>query len=533
MVTLYDHLGRKIERSKLNDVESAPSLRTVRQVFSSSPSNGLTPQGLAGILSRADRGDPHAQCELFEDMEEKDLHLSSVLGTRKRALTGLEIKVEPPINATVQEQKATDLLKEHIEALEDFPERLEDMLDAIGKGYSVTEIIWGIHNQEAVIEDLQWREPKWFRFDMDTMSELRLLDPSFVDGKPLTPCKYIAHIHKAKSGLAVRGGILRPCAWMFLFKNYAFKDWVQFAEVYTQPLRVGKYPSSASSAEKDVLLQAVANMGTDAAAIIPDSMLIEFVSAGGKSGNSSADLYEKLCRFCDEQTSKGVLGQTSSSDAMAGGLGSGQANLHGDVRNDLLKADARLVSGTLSRDLARPIIDLNMGLVTRYPKLRLVLDAVEDLKELSDSVSKLHAIGLPIGADYLYQKFNIPKPKQGETLVGAAGNPSSVKVTAPSSAKATVGDALTQIASNAQQTAPQHPSDMLAEQGMQQADNGMGEWLSQIEVMLSQAEDLSHFREMLLAAFGDLDVKQLAGVMANASLSAHLAGRFDIASEES
>ena len=521
MVTLYDHLGRKIERTRLKAVESAPSMRSVRQGFSSSPSHGLTPQRLASILLAADRGDPHAQCELFEEMEEKDLHLSSVLGTRKRAVIGLEIKVEAPLNATAEEQKATDLLKAHLAALEDLPERLEDMLDAIGKGYSATEIIWGIHKQEAVIEDLCWREPKWFRFDMDTMSELRLLDPSFVDGRPLTPYKYITHIHKAKSGLAVRGGVLRPCAWMFLFKNYSFKDWVQFAEVYAQPLRVGKYPTSASTAEKDVLLQAVANMGTDAAAIIPDSMLIEFVEAGGKG--SSTDLYERLCRFCDEQVSKGILGQTSSSDAMAGGLGSGQANLHGDVRDDLLRADARLLSGTLSRDLARPIIDLNMGPVARYPKIRVVVEDAEDMKLLSEHVTALHNIGLPISEDFLYQKFNIPKPEQGETVVGAA------------SPVASADGQATQIAANAQQSDPQataqHPSDVIADQAVQQADQSMAVWLSQIEVMLTQAEDLAHFREMLLAAFGDLDAKAMASLMTNASLSAHLAGRFDIASE--
>ncbi|MDQ6994860.1 MAG: hypothetical protein Q9M18_04615, partial [Mariprofundaceae bacterium] len=116
--------------------------------------------------------------------------------------------------------------------------------------------------------------------------------------------------------------------------------------------------------------------------------------------------------------------------------------------------------------------------------------------------------------------FNIPKPTQGETLVG--GNLSI----APK----------TQIATNAQQeqsSSTVHPSDLIAAQGAKQADEVMGEWLAQIEVMLAEAEDLPQFREMMLAAFGDLNPSALANIVANASMSAGLAGRFDIAAEDS
>jgi phage gp29-like protein len=31
--------------------------------------------------------------------------------------------------------------------------------------------------------------------------------------------KYITHVHPAKSGLPIRGGLARPAAWAYLFKN--------------------------------------------------------------------------------------------------------------------------------------------------------------------------------------------------------------------------------------------------------------------------------------------------------------------------
>jgi len=517
MVTLYDAKGQKIDRGELNQEQSAPGLRSVRQVFSSYPSNALTPQRLSNIFIAADQGDPHAQCELFEDMEEKDLHLASVLGTRKRAVAGLQIKVEAPDGADAREQKAADLLEEHLANIDDLPEKLVDVLDAIGKGYSASEIIWEIYRNEAVIADIRWREPKWFRFDPESMRELRMLDTAFVSGRPLTPYKYIMHIHKAKAGIPVRGGILRPCAWMYLFKNYDFKDWITFAEVYGQPLRVGKYPTSSSEQEKDILLAAVANMGTDAAAIIPDSMLIEFVESGGKTG--SADLYERLARFCDEQMSKGVLGQTSSADAQSGGIGTGQADLHGDVRDDLQQSDVRQLSGTLSRDLGRPVIDLNMGPVRRYPKIVLVIENNEDMRELAENSKTLHEMGLPISQEFLYKKFNIPRPETGEAVLPAVA------------ARQVPPSASSDLAANAQHDAAapaQHPADLIAAQAASEAALHMAEMLATIETMLAQADSLEQFREMLSGAYPHLASAGMADVIASAMRAADAAGRFDI-----
>ena len=80
--------------------------------------------------------------------------------------------------------------------------------------------------------------------------------------------------------------IARAAGWSYLFKNYVLKDWVTFTEVFGQPLRLGKYGTGATEADKQALLTAVANIGTDAAAIIPESMVIEFIAA---RQNGSAD----------------------------------------------------------------------------------------------------------------------------------------------------------------------------------------------------------------------------------------------------
>ncbi|RMG59196.1 MAG: DUF935 domain-containing protein [Gammaproteobacteria bacterium] len=512
MTVLYDAHGQKIDLGALRREESAPSLRSVRQPFSGHPSHGLTPGRLAAILRQADDGDPFAQCELFEDIEEKDSHLASVLGMRRRAVAALEVRVVPPRGANRREKKAAELAGEVLEAIPGMPERVQEILDAIGKGYSVSEIIWEISGQQAWVRDLRWRDPKWFRFDPDTLSEIRLRDLQHADGMPLTPYKYVTHVHKAKAGLPVRGGILRPCAWMYLFKNYDIKDWVTFAEVYGQPLRVGKHPATASEAEKDTLLRAVANLGTDASAIIPESMLIEFVEAGGKSG--SVDLYERLARWCDEQMSKAVLGQTSSADAMSHGLGSGQANLHAEVRDDLIESDARQLAATLSRDLVRPIVDLNMGPMDRYPAVVIELADEEDLDQLAANIDRLARLGLPIPAQWAYDRFGIPAPKEGEPVL------------APSA------PAAPDLAANAQISVCNQISadavDHLAGRMEREAEPITDAMIAQARKLLDEVNSLEEFADRLPELCGSMDTEKLGELMAKALAAADLAGQYEV-----
>src|SRR3546814_13872169 len=102
-----------------------------------------------------------------------------------------------------------------------------------------------------------------------------------------------------------------------MFKNFTLKDWVVFCETFGQPLRVGRYGPEASQKDRDVLFAAVANIASDCAAIIPKGMEIEFVRAEGASAN--ADVFSGLCDLLAKQTSKAVLGQTTTPDAIPGG----------------------------------------------------------------------------------------------------------------------------------------------------------------------------------------------------------------------
>ena len=187
---------------------------------------------------------------------------------------------------------------------------------------------------------------------------------------------------------------------------------------------------NASKNDIDVLKRAVRNIGRDIGAVIPDAMAIEIVE-GVKAGGKT-DHFEKLAAWVDNQLSKGILGQTATTEGTPGKLGSEDAQQ--EVRRDLKEADARQLETTLNRDLVIPYITLNFGTQEQYPKLRLPVPRPEDINGLVDNVAKLVPLGLPVKRSELYAKLGLTEPgKDDAVLVGESApvNPDAAGSTEP------------------------------------------------------------------------------------------------------
>ncbi|MGH7907886.1 MAG: DUF935 domain-containing protein [Candidatus Binataceae bacterium] len=442
---LYDAYGREVEPARLKDEQAAATFAGIRNIYSAMhPSAGLTPERLAAILTEAEYGDPYQYLELAQEMEEKDLHYLAVLGTRKEAVAQLDLIIRPA-SSSAEDMKIAAMVRETLMGgAFDIESALFDILDAIGKGFSATEIMWNTDGRYWIPERLIWRDPRWFLFDWVSGETLLLRTLGGDSGaarpaagshfkstaplariaslqpftEPLIPYKFIIHIAKAKAGLPIRGGIARAAGWAWLFKNYALKDWVTYTEVFGQPLRVGKYGPGATENDKNVLLNAVANIGADAAAIIPDSMVIEFTEARQQG---SADLYERFCDYLDRQVSKAVLGQTLTTETPRQGGGSrAAAQVHDAVRRDIMGADARRLAATITRDLVKPIVELNFGPQPRYPRFSIGLPEDADAKIFADTIAKLADRGLKISQKTVLDKLGLPAPLEGEPILAPA-----------------------------------------------------------------------------------------------------------------
>lgn len=417
MAQLLDAYGHPIRRQELVKPQAVGGLTGVRQVWSGTVASGLTPQRLAGLLLEADQGDLGNYLTLAEEMEERDPHYSSILGIRKRAISGAPVRVDPcgvdEIDQAVQEEIA-----EH----DGLPDLLEDILDSLGKGFSAVEIHWAT-------DASRWRparfvrvEPRWLTYDRETRREMRLVDEAApIDGLPLSPGHFIRHEARLKSGLAARGGLARVVAFAWMCKAYTLKDWVAFVETYGLPLRLGRYGPEATQADVQKLFSAVANIGTDAAAVLPRSMEIEFQQAA--AAGSASGIFEELARWTDEQVSKAVLGQTMTADS---GSSLAQAKVHDGVRHDIARSDARSVAVAINRDLIRTYVDVNWGVQKKYPRLLIEIVEPEDVEAVMKHVPALSSAGVRFRASEVRGRLGFTEPDEGEEVVGGKAAPEAV-----------------------------------------------------------------------------------------------------------
>ena len=75
------------------------------------------------------------------------------------------------------------------------------------------------------------------------------------------------------------------------------------------------------------------------------------------------------------------------------------------------------------------------------------------------------------------------------------------------------------------------PADPLTERLSREARAPMQTMLGQIEAILAAASDLDEAREMLLAAFDDVNDRGLAGLLAEAMIAAEAGGRAEVEEE--
>lgn len=410
-MALVDQYGNPLKSARLTEEIATPTVTGVRQIFDDFVAPGLTPARLGRILRDSAQGDMHDFLTLAEEMEERETQYASVLATRKRAITGLEPQVIAP-SEDARDEAIADAVREHILAHPGFPDLIDDLQDALGKGYSVAEIVWRTGGKLWVPDRYVHRDPRIFRFDRETREQLRLRTLSEPEGVPLEPCKYVVHVPKLKSGLPARNGLARLAAWAFLLKSFTLKDWAAFLEVHGMPLRLGKYGPAAGPQEKAVLLRAVRDLGADAAAIIPLGMEIELVETKGFSEKP----FEGLAVYVDKALSKAIIGQTMSADEGASG-GLAQAKVHDQVRGDIKHADARQLAVPLNRDIVRPFVDFNFGPQERYPTVVLPVVEEEDIKILAEAIERLVDRGLEIEVAEVRDRVGFKEPKAGAKLM--------------------------------------------------------------------------------------------------------------------
>ena len=513
MPQILDQYGNPIDTGALTEPQTS-RIAMLEHQFLTPMLSGLTPARLSSILHAADDGDLVAQHRLFADMEERDAHLLCEMGKRKLAVMNLDWDIVPPRNASAAEKAHAEWVKDVlIDAVDPIEDLFLALMEGIGHGFAAVELEWRDEGNERLPAFLP-RPQEWFRLD-PLRRELRLLDAN-ATGTPLQPFGWVLHTHgKPKTGYLGRMGLYRALVWPFIYKAYSLGDFAEFLETYGLPIVLGKFYQGASDAEKSSLMRAVTAIGHDARAIMPADMAIEIQKV---TGGSDSALHLSMIDWADRAQSKAILGQTTSSEAKATGMGSGVANLHNEVREDIRNADARQIAGTVTRDLIYPLLALNRGgldSLARCPRLVFDTGDAEDMAGYADALPKLVGIGMRIDPAWAHEKLKIPMAGEGEAVLQPP-SPAFPPLPPEGSAPA----ALAALSASGPNGVTSDPLDTLADDMGSDWERVMTPLVSPIERLLAECKTLEEFRDRLPDLVAQMDPAALAELLAQGNFAA-------------
>lgn len=407
MVSILGPDGNPVDTSLLSKEVATPTMIGVRAVHHEGVASGLTPERLAYILKQATIGYARDYLTLAEEMEERYLHYASQVQTRRLAIEGVAPSVKVPKGVPT---KIGDFVHSLIDD-PNFHDTAGILTDGIAKGYAVAEPVWEYERGALRPVKYLWRDQRFFQFDPVSMTELRLAVDGSLEGEQIAKPTFIVHAPRSKAGIPIRRGFARAAAWAFMLQSFALKDWAAFAEIYGVPLRLGRYHAGASADDKKKLLQAVRSIASDAGAIIPHGMELEFIEVKGQHG---AAVFGELLDYLDKQVSKLVVGQTMTSD---NGASMAQAKVHNEVRLDIQRADGVQLANTFNRDHIRWAVSLNFGPQDDYPMVEFPVAEPEDTKALAEGVAKLIPYGFRVSQSEMRSKFGLSEPGDNDELL--------------------------------------------------------------------------------------------------------------------
>lgn len=426
-----------IQAARLTERQGATKVGSIRSPHRDDVASSLTPQRLARLMRDADQGNIVAYLTLAQEMEERDLHYRSVIHTRKMAVSAITPVLELPKDDSVSKEIAQHV-EDRIIHSPKFEGLVFDMMDGVAKGFSCVEIIWKLDANEWYPVDYKFSEQRHFTFDRDTMEtpllrsdDVRRLDEE-EEGVPLRPYQWIVHKPKIASGIPIRTGLARTAAVGYACKRWTVADWMAFLDIFGIPIRLGKYPQSMAEKRKE-LLRAILQIGSDAAAVIPEEMQLELIEAGKGSGGSGAIVFEQTATYWDKQQSKLVLGQTMSTDD---GSSLAQSKTHETVRWDIRDMDGRQAAAAINEQLIEPFVMLNHGLQKVYPKVRLYQRRPEETEPLMRSTEVFVKLGGKVQASEVRDRLGFMEPEEGAELLQPAAPPAPP----PGDPKETEGD---------------------------------------------------------------------------------------------
>lgn len=384
------------------------------------PIRNLTPQRLVTAMDQFEAGDLGNLARIMERIEQRDDKIMVVAPKRKKAVAryGWDVLT---VDFDKKDKRLVALAERQVEALKFFYNNLtaqsvteqnrkggmkllvRQMMDAVGKRYSVHEIQW--KKQGKYYTANFWHCPLSF-FEATTGTLRFLPSATSVQSEEMLPGEWM---------VTVGDGVMIPCSICYLFKSKPRNALIRFCEKFGLPGIHAETDATPGSKEWKEMVSAVRNFINDWSVVTTAGTKFNLVEAKGGTGNlPHTALIEDMNRAMVMLWRGADLGTMSK-----GGDTSG-ASLQGDETDVLEQDDAEWITETLNISVDRPLIDITFG--EDAPSLAYVSILTKDRQNVDQELKVdqfLHSLNFPISLQGLSERYGRPIPDDDEELIGA------------------------------------------------------------------------------------------------------------------
>lgn len=369
--------------------------------------------------------------ELFNEMDEKDGHLYSLLQTRLNGLLGLPREVHPAAD-TDADRAIAQFVAGAIERLPRFEALLRALLDGIAKGFAVVELLWA-YDADGRLGVADWIAHPQEYFLFDDRGQVRLLTPPFAEATPGTAApllapgrtlgaaaasipapdrKFLALVFGRDARNPYGRGLAQRAYWYYWFKKNTLRFWAIYNEKFGAPTAVATYRPGATDEERRKLLEVLDALQSDAGVVVPETVSLRLLESAARGDGARS--FAEMAAFCNDEMARLVLGATltSGEGRRSGSLALG--TVHNSVRQDYIEADARLLAEAINGALVRWLVDLNFG--PEAPAPRWIVDPTPpaDLAAQIAIDRELLNLGVELPAAYFHERYGRRAPRPGE-----------------------------------------------------------------------------------------------------------------------
>lgn len=440
---------------------------------------------------------------------------------RRLAVTKCETVVDPGggDKASALDIQAADWLREQLQEL-DWDRITDGMLYARWYGHAVAECLWqpDLTEGKVTLADIRVRDRSRFTYANDR-------GPPFIWDR--ATAKWVRLPERKMWTLSTGAdhddspyglGLAHYCYWPVFFKRNNIQFWLTFLEKFASPTAVGRMPPGqfTNVVERNKVMAALQALASQSYTVVPDGTTIELLS----SARSGTQDYDSMRRAMDNAMAKLIVGQTASSEGTPGKLGN--EDLQGEVRADLIKADADMVCSSFNNTVVTWLTEWNFP-GAKPPKVWRSVEPPEDLTERAERDGKIFALGYEPDEAYITETYGPGWKKKAVQDTGLPLNGPNGLIGKAAADFAELGT----IA--AMRNGHRADQQALLEASQAFANNYADHIGTRVQELLAQAEethDFETFRGKLLDMMAEPAPPQLAESVARGSVVARLMGLF-------